>query len=275
MLDRTRDSNQALINELEDKKREIERLKLMVRERADKLSVVSVSYEQTADKISRYESDIQSKNQEISDLKRRLEEASKSHADLKQVKESEGLASLEIEHLRADVQRLVKMLKSTAEYKDFADYADDNTGSIRFITSSIKQTKIDRAGSASPGGKGHRCCVDRTFTGDEKDMWVPRDAFKFIQEFRKQYNGELTDTLIEKLLFELNRIWSKREQQRIDRLRSQYSHEVLKLQRKLTQSNSYSEVAAKTEINRLKHDLKVAHAENRKAFAERTSKYVV
>jgi hypothetical protein len=114
-IDRSRESNQALIYELEDKKREIDRLKLLVRERTDKLSVVSVSYDQTADKISRYESEIDSQKREIDSLRLKLESAEKLQSELRQVKESEGLQHVEIEHLRADVQRLVKMLRSTEE----------------------------------------------------------------------------------------------------------------------------------------------------------------
>ena len=40
---------------------------------------------------------------------------------------------VEVEHLRGDVQRLVRMLKNTAEFKDFADFAEDSGHSIRFL----------------------------------------------------------------------------------------------------------------------------------------------
>jgi len=135
------------------------------------------------------------------------------------------------------------------------------------------QTKLDagtRPNSATPSIHHVKCEV-QGFT-DEKECWAPRDAFKFMQEFRKNYNGELTDTLIEKLLFELNRIWSKREQQRIDRLKAQYSHEIMKLKRKQTHSASFNEVQAKQTIARLRSELKNAYSENRKAFAERSEK---
>ena len=107
---------------------------------------------------------------------------------------------------------------------------------------------------------------------EETDKWIPREAFKFMQEFRRNYNGELTDSLIEKLLFELNRIWSRREQSRLARLRSQYAAEIQRLQRQIVSMPSHKEVEAKKTISRLRADLKSAHSENRKAFAERTSK---
>ena len=101
---------------------------------------------------------------------------------------------------------------------------------------------------------------------------MPHEAFKFAKELRRQYNGELTDALLEKLMFEMNRIWSRREQQRVQRVQAQAAHEVMKLKRKLTQSPAYDEVHSKQTINRLKSELKSAYTDNRKAYAERAER---
>ena len=95
-----------------------------------------------------------------------------------------------------------------------------------------------------------------------------------MQKFRRDYNGELTDTLVEKLLFELNRIWSRRETGRLNRLKNQYSAEIQRLERKVSNHPSYKEVQSKQTITRLRNDLKGAYKDNRQAFAERTDKYV-
>lgn len=58
----------------------------------------------------------------------------------------------------------------------------------------------------------------------------------------------------------------------MDRLKENYSHELMKLKRKATQSSTYDEVRAKDTINRLKNELKMAYTQNRKAFAERSDK---
>ena len=60
---------------------------------------------------------------------------------------------------------------------------------------------------------------------------MPEEAFKFAHEFRVKYDGELTDTLIEKLLFELNKIWSKREQRLLKRIKGNAAHETAGLRR--------------------------------------------
>lgn len=281
VIERSRESNLALIQELEEKNREIQNLRDLAKTRVDKLSVVSVSHGQASSKIERLEDEVEDKNREIGYLKRELEEARKTIHDLQQIKKSEGIAMLEIEHLKGDVQRLVKMLKTTKEYSDFADFADDNTGSIRFMKNSGGKTLTDTnykrltgaplGSTATADGVIERLCVQEALL-EEKEMWSPQDAFKFAQEFRKKYNGELTDALLEKLLFELNRIWSRREQQRIQRVKAQCAHEVMKLKRKLSQGVPFNEVQAKQTINRLKNELKTSYKENRTAFAERSEK---
>jgi len=210
-------------------------------------------------------------------LRAQLEQAQSEIIELKHSRKTEGTALLEIEHLRGDVHRLVKMLRTTKEYQEFSNYADDTTGSIRFLKETKRTSKLDleyaggRAGSASPRSR-RICTINEDPIVDEKMLWIPQEAHKFVQEFRKKYKGELTDSLIEKLLFELNRIWSKREQQQINRLKNQYSSEVSKLNRKIKHHPSYDEVQAKETINRLKQQVKNTYKEQREMFADRPAK---
>jgi len=276
IIERTRESNLALIHELDDKQRALHRNKDITRDTVEKLSVASVGYTQAVGRVQRLEEELGEKNREIATLKSDLAEAKRTIFDLQQVKKSEGLAMLEIEHLRSDTQRLVKMLKTTAEYRDFADFADDNSGSIRFMKDTIRKTNLDtnykkHYGADVKESVVERLCVKESLL-DEKEMWIPHDAAKFAREFRRTYNGEITDALMDKLLFELNRIWSKRENQRVQRIQSQCAHEIMKLKRKLEQSAPFNEVQAKSTINRLRGELKTSYKENRKAFDERMEK---
>ena len=125
----------------------------------------------------------------------------------------------------------------------------------------------------SPSSIRRLCETVADPTLSEPEKWVPQDAFKFMQEFRRNYNGELTDTLIEKMLFELNRIWSRRENSRINRIKNQYSAEIQRLQRKISHHPNYKEVQSKQTITRLRNELKGSYKENRQAFAERMEKY--
>lgn len=54
---------------------------------------------------------------------------------------------------------------------------------------------------------------------EDNDRWIPADTFRVAHEFRTKYGGELTPTLINRLLAELNRIWKERERRQIERIR--------------------------------------------------------
>jgi len=66
---------------------------------------------------------------------------------------------------------------------------------------------------------------------DEKMLWCPEEAWKFASTFRLKYEGEMTDILIERLLFELNKIWSRREKKLIQQVKSNCTHEISALRR--------------------------------------------
>lgn len=61
---------------------------------------------------------------------------------------------------------------------------------------------------------------------DEKILWVPQEAYRFAHEFRLKYDGRLTETLIEHLLYELNRVWNQREKKMTAVVKSGYNNEA-------------------------------------------------
>ena len=48
---------------------------------------------------------------------------------------------LELECYKADNDRLIKLLNSTKEFKDFAEFAQDNKGSVRYLAGEKKYGK--------------------------------------------------------------------------------------------------------------------------------------
>lgn len=55
---------------------------------------------------------------------------------------------------------------------------------------------------------------------------MPQAAYKFAHEFRLKYDGRLTETLIEHLLYELNKIWNQREKRMTTLVKSNYNNEA-------------------------------------------------
>lgn len=70
----------------------------------------------------------------------------------------------------------------------------------------------------------------------------------------------------------MNKIWGKREEKAIDRVKASLSHEMASLRRQLELNNKYDDVVKNQEINRLKGQLKRAYKENRENFDNRAKR---
>jgi hypothetical protein len=103
----------------------------------------------------------------------------------------EGVLKVEVEQLKEDNARLLKMLKGTKEYQEFADFVDDSGGQVK----GIKPASISLVNN-----------VDL-----ESEQWMPQEAFTLAHNFRDRHGNDLTPQLINQLLSDLNRIWRDRE----------------------------------------------------------------
>jgi hypothetical protein len=48
-------------------------------------------------------------------------------------RKSEGTALLQVEHYRTDNDRLIKLLASTEEFKNFSEFAQDSGSGVRYL----------------------------------------------------------------------------------------------------------------------------------------------
>lgn len=105
--------------------------------------------------------------------------------------------------------------------------------------------------------------LKNTIVENEQDNWIPSDTFRIAHEFRTKYGGELSPTLINRLLAELNRIWKDRERKQIERIRYKCTKEVMSLRRQLNMRVPYDEVQTKRELERLRVELQRSRKEVR------------
>ena len=74
LIERSREANQSLLEELEEKNKEVLTLKLMLKDKTDKLSVVGVTYDQSHSRFIQNEQKSQEKDNDIKTFKQKLEE---------------------------------------------------------------------------------------------------------------------------------------------------------------------------------------------------------
>ena len=161
---------------------------------------------------------------------------------------------LEVEHLKVDDERMLRLLQKTSEYKGFADLCLDSAGLGTFMQQDFPAPGAKK-GKENGGGK---------MTGkQEEDSWIPEAALKYAHKFRAK-NSELSEKAIDQLLTELNKIWRDREKKQMARVKSTCNTQVADVKRGFNSTKSYSEVEANKKIIQLQADLKKANAEIRK-----------
>lgn len=130
---------------------------------------------------------------------------------------------MQIEAYRTENARLLQMLAKTSEYKEFALAAID-TGNVRFMNPQSAAT----ATAIKPGK-------------EEKEDWIPEDAFKVAHDFRNKCAANVSKAMINTLLTDLDKIWRAREDKKLQRLKNQMTREVESLRRALAQKKPYQQ----------------------------------
>ena len=96
------------------------------------------------------------------------------------------------------------MLKTTAEYKTFADFALEDDG-VRFLINANKSVKT-RLDAPPDQQHFHFCTCNKAFI-PEAAMWVPQKIYDYGRDFIKERKGDLSQAELELLLYELNKLW--------------------------------------------------------------------
>lgn len=88
----------------------------------------------------------------------------------------------------------------------------------------------------------------------EKLLWSPTQCYKTMLELKLKYDY-LSEDCVQEVLFEMNKIYSSKEEKAVQRLRQNYEAELAKLRKQL--ELGYDDFLAKKQLNRLKKELRV------------------
>lgn len=171
-------------------------------------------------------------------LERQVLELKHAHSDISIQGLNEIHLKAENECLRQDMRKLLGMLKGTAEYSDFANMFG-REHNIRYLSSAShnrgksgskresSKHKIDNSANLNAGVyknllgvyldeyklKSSNDVLDFTVgsgaTKDDRTRWVPEECYDFMKGLQRQ--AQLSDSMIEYILHELNRRWQERE----------------------------------------------------------------
>ena len=145
---------------------------------------------------------------------------------------------------------MIKLLASTKEFKNFGEFAADSGASVRYLDPE-RQPASACALKTAPKLKNFKA-------DEEMEDWIPEDAFKVAHEFRNKCAGQVSASLMNQFLKDLNKIWKAREQKQIARIKSECNREVQFLRRQVQFKKPYDKVIQQAEVRRLKGDIKSA-----------------
>ena len=165
---------------------DIDQLRKQISEKDYELSMLRVSNTHNEDKVRKLENEIEERDKTIDDLRARERHLTSQLASLNSRDFNFNYGKVEYENYRQDSRRLLKMLKSTAEYRNFADFALDDNG-VRFLTNANKTVKT-RLDAPADQAHMHFCTCNKAFI-PENSLWVPEKVYDYGRDFIKDRNG--------------------------------------------------------------------------------------
>ena len=176
---------------------------------------------------------IRAKTLETDALRGKIEARNSEFFAISQSKRSESTLLLELEHLKADNERLVTLLKRTEEFKKAASLSGHSPSSSPAITAS-----------------------------KEMEDWVPAEAWRVAHDFLAKHGSSgFHQTHVDRLMDALNAAWRQREKRVLTQVKEKCAQEMQKLRRKVVNAPEYDQVQSSSQVNHLKSDLEKARAD--------------
>lgn len=213
-----------LQTEIAQREEEIRRLNQQIGTHEHKLSTLHVANHFDVAELKAQAEQLAHKDKQIADLQRELEDTRRRLDEVVMTRKSEGTALLEIEHYKADNERLVQMLAATREFSAFGKLALDTAeNTIRYLNPG--QAALDKRLQKCHSRAPKATLTLKDFKGEEEE-WVPEEAFRVAHDFRNRCASTVSQALMNQLLADLNKIWRDREKKSISRVQNNAHREI-------------------------------------------------
>ena len=245
-----------LSNEINSHKNTIYKLKKQINYKNDSIKNYSVDNKLIKQSSENYKDLLQNQmninknqNNQIRNLEGKI-----SFYEIK--KKDESALLLEIDLLKRDNIRLLNLLNSTDEYRDFCHLGQTAPLGIRYIKP-VEEKKEALIKPISKKEERERSLTEyKKYISNKKKKlekedrnWVPLEAYNYLVESRNKYKLDLNNDVIDNLLSILNNFWKERLDREVNHFRTMYQNEIKELKRKLQSKEPTSEVLMKTTSN--------------------------
>lgn len=156
---------------------------------------------QLTERMADIDEELELKSLENNRLRTQVAELEKSVQDLYGSRKGEGSIHVELNNMRADNEKLIKLLKGTSEYQDIS-----NTEIMKKAKYLSQQGigSICKTFGIQPNKAAAR--VEAKKNGDANE-WIPTEAVKVIKEIQNKFRDDFSETCVSRILYEFNIIW--------------------------------------------------------------------
>ena len=253
--EKTRNELEKKNNELEEKEKKIDNLNKKLKAKEETIKYFTINNEESQRNKNLIKEELENEKKINMKHLEKINELEKKIDQLFLQKQSEGTLLLEIEHLKDDNIRLLQMLKTTEEFKNFS-YLNDTFSGIKLNKKkNLSNINININNNNNTNNQDLNIKDNENKENKEnKENVIPNEAFDFAFQFKNKY--DLNDSIINELLSSLNKIWKEKEKKEMNKIKKKYQTEINNLKRKLTMKSGYDEFTAQKTISKLKKDLK-------------------
>ena len=246
-----------LSNEINSQKNTIYNLNKQIKNKNDTIKNYSVDNKLINQKSDNYKNLFQSQMNINKNQNNQIRNLEGVLSDYSIKKQDESALLLEIELLKKDNIRLLNLLNSTDEYRDFCHLGQTAPLGIRYIKP-IEEKKEPITKPISKKEERERSLTEyKKYIKNKKKKlekedrnWVPLEAYNYLVESKNKYNLDLNNDVIENLLLMLNNFWKERLDREVTHYRAIYQNEIKELKRKLlTKELTANDLLMKTTSN--------------------------
>eukprot|EP01138_Halocafeteria_seosinensis_P008451 gb/GECG01008636.1/.p1 GENE.gb/GECG01008636.1/~~gb/GECG01008636.1/.p1 ORF type:complete len:920 (+),score=154.41 gb/GECG01008636.1/:1-2760(+) len=286
LLNRSLENLRAYEEDSLEKQRQLNLHKDAVTAAEEQSKMLRAQMDQANERIAALESSNLRCQEDVEAARKDKERAREEAERASQAAQMADSLRTQVKHTKLDNARLVRLLATTKEYKEFANYTftPDSaaaTGRLRgSYLSSVPSPEDDSyeeylGGPAKSTGEHNNSGnygqtnmaswreieayeqhygVDDSQQIDaerEHDLWVPSEALRLTIRFRRQYLPHVPTQIIRNFLKNLNSIWRRRYTRQLAKVKEEYDREISALKRKNQQKAPYREVLQASTISRM------------------------